>query len=672
MPKNYIKRPMTPFIILFLLLNVKFCFSFTLDNSLNRVLENGVLLIGMDPYELPYAWGMDNGFLDGSEIELARRICDKLGVKPVFRDVVWGEGHRRALREKKVDVIIDAVPIEYREGTKIPLCGEEFIFSDPYYTVNLGVVTKRDNKYIKSVNDLKGRIVGTVENTDSARYIDELLAQGKIGAKKEFTGSFDGKKLDYFIALDNNEIDAIVYDHPVLFWYVVCFSSENVKRYRILQEPLKRSEWGILLRKDDVSLTFGINSVLNQLKDEKMDYSDIMKKYLKIPEDTVSLIKSHKYLQDMLFPIEICFKNTYIPTSINTLLEKIDYPIVEIYASNLTYEPVNFNIKFTLQFGRKVQVWEKRVTISGPQNKEKIARFYADIPPTDIALIKTNTKGILTVNISVSMEDEKTLFKIEEKKPVVLLGNNIALLETEKQKIFWTLISWINPNLDIINKIVDKAAELGAEEPEVIKLVGEQDASLKDFFLRGDILLKNTSFQERIFYRRKQCELLYKASGMIYGSNIATGISWEPIQKIDFPDIILRRKPIRGTCIELALAFASILESVELRPILIILPGHAIVGWGVDTGNLREVYVEAIDTNFFGEKDFEKLISRGKDCLLQYLRLSEDVKEEGKGIVLKITEGVFYKDNVYVYDVQKYRDINKIMPIMIPDISQIK
>lgn len=128
---------------------------------------------------------------------------------------------------------------------------------------------------------------------------------------------------------------------------------------------------------------------------------------------------------------------------------------------------------------------------------------------------------------------------------------------------------WVTPNMDSITSIHSELASLMPS--------GYGGYQLYDF---------NTMEESVNNQVQKVYEVLQK-KGITYVSNTNAGAVG---QKIKYPIQVLRTK--QANCLEGALLFASILESIGLDVVLVSIPGHAFVGWKTeeegDTYNFLE------------------------------------------------------------------------------------
>lgn len=177
------------------------------------------------------------------------------------------------------------------------------------------------------------------------------------------------------------------------------------------------------------------------------------------------------------------------------------------------------------------------------------------------------------------------------------------------------LASFVTPNRPIINEIVARAAQL------MKKRTGQSDFS---------------GYQSRDPARVRQMaaalhDVLVKEYRLQY---INPPASFEPCgQKIRFPEDIIHHG--RGTCLDLSVLLASLLEHVGLYPIVVLIPGHAFVGVWTEERSMR-----AADPtpNLIQKPELLALLEHGQIVVFNSTTLCfgkkyPDAIQEGVGIV---------------------------------------
>lgn len=168
--------------------------------------------VGMEAGYAPFNWTQnsdkngavaidgDKSYAGGYDVEIAKRIADKLGRKLVIVKTEW-DGLQPALQSGKIDAIIAGMsPTAERK--------EQVDFSDVYYESDLVMVTRKDGDYgkAKSIADFKGAKITGQLNTFHYSVIDQI----KGVKKQEAMDNFPAMR----VALQSGVIDGYVTERP--------------------------------------------------------------------------------------------------------------------------------------------------------------------------------------------------------------------------------------------------------------------------------------------------------------------------------------------------------------------------------------------------------------------------------------------------------------------------
>lgn len=141
---------------------------------LDMVKQRGVLRIATEGTYPPFNYkDKKSGELTGFDVEFARALSARLGVKPEFVATEWA-GILAGLQVGKYDVIISQV-------TMTPKRQAEFAFSRPYtYSVAQLILRQDDATSYPTLASLKGKRVGVGQGSS---YAETLNAIGGIEVK---------------------------------------------------------------------------------------------------------------------------------------------------------------------------------------------------------------------------------------------------------------------------------------------------------------------------------------------------------------------------------------------------------------------------------------------------------------------------------------------------------
>jgi len=214
---------------------------------LQSVKSSGTLKVALEGNYPPFNFkDAKTGELTGFEVDVAKLLAAKLGVKPVFTTTEWS-GILAGLGAGKYDVIINQVGItEERQ--------KAFDFSEPYTLSSAQLIVRKDEtRQFKTLDDLKGKKLGLGQGTNF-----EQKAKAVAGIDvRTYPGS-----PEYLADLSAGRIDAALND-SLLVGYIL--KSTNL--------PLKAGSpvgtvdtIGIPFRKGNPEFKAALNKALAEIK----------------------------------------------------------------------------------------------------------------------------------------------------------------------------------------------------------------------------------------------------------------------------------------------------------------------------------------------------------------------------------------------------------------------
>lgn len=218
------------------------------DASLQNVKQKGQLVLGLDDAFPPMGFRNDDNQIVGYDIDLAKEVAKRLGVKLVPQPIDWN-AKEQELNTGKIDCIWNGFTITDERA-------KAMLFSKPYLKNAQVVVVKKSAPY-KALASLKGKTVG---------YQAGSSAAGALEAAKEFKASL-AKTVEFkdnltaLMDLEMGGVDAVVMDLIV--------ANDNIKRsgkpYVVLQESLAPEVFGVGFRKGDVALRDAVQAQLEAM-----------------------------------------------------------------------------------------------------------------------------------------------------------------------------------------------------------------------------------------------------------------------------------------------------------------------------------------------------------------------------------------------------------------------
>lgn len=217
------------------------------DDSLTKIQEAGVLKIGTEGTYSPYSYHDEEGNLVGFDVEIARLIAEKLGVKAEFVETKW-DAMIAGLDAKRFDIIANQVGITQERK-------EKYDFSEPYTYIHGVLIVGKDNEEIKTFEDLAGK--------KSAQTLTSNWGKTAEGYGAELVG-VDG--FDQSIELiASKRADATINSQVALYDYLKQKPDAPVKVVATAGDP---SIVGIPVRKGEDSLYEAVNQAILELKED--------------------------------------------------------------------------------------------------------------------------------------------------------------------------------------------------------------------------------------------------------------------------------------------------------------------------------------------------------------------------------------------------------------------
>lgn len=206
------------------------------------------LVIGLDDQFPPMGFRDEKNELVGFDIDLAKAVCDKLGIEAVPTPIDWASKELE-LDGGRVDVLWN--------GLTITDARKETMLMSPAYITNAQVVVVRKDSGIKTLADLSGKTVAFQEGSSAD---EAYTASAAAGTEKELVKA--PENISLFSDLKIGRIDAVVIDKVFGDYYI----TENGEgKLEMLEEQLADEEYGIAFKKDDRELAALVLGALDEL-----------------------------------------------------------------------------------------------------------------------------------------------------------------------------------------------------------------------------------------------------------------------------------------------------------------------------------------------------------------------------------------------------------------------
>lgn len=217
------------------------------DDQLAQIKAKGEIVVAMEGTWSPWTYHDENDELVGYDVEVAKSIAEKLGVKATFVEGEW-DGLFAGMDAGRYDIVVNGVDITEERAQK-------YNFTEPYAYNRTAIIVKDDNDDIQSFEDLNGKHTA---NTISSTYAE--LAE-KYGA--DVTGVDDLNQT--FELLLSGRIDATLNAELTYYDYMKAHPDAKIKIAALTDDA---SEVAIPLRKGAASdnLRAAINQALEELR----------------------------------------------------------------------------------------------------------------------------------------------------------------------------------------------------------------------------------------------------------------------------------------------------------------------------------------------------------------------------------------------------------------------
>lgn len=212
-----------------------------------KTLREGTLKVATEGTFSPFSYYNDKNELVGYDVDVARAVAKKLGLKIEFLTAPW-DAMLAAFDAGKADAVFNQVSITDERKKK-------YEYSVPYTVVYGAIIVHKDNNDIKSFEDLKGK-----KNADSATSNWAQVAK-KYGAQNVTVDSF-AKSMELLIA---RRVDTVVRDNTVFYDFLKQRPDAPIK----IAAKLKDVDYSAaIVQKGNKELADQISKALNELKAE--------------------------------------------------------------------------------------------------------------------------------------------------------------------------------------------------------------------------------------------------------------------------------------------------------------------------------------------------------------------------------------------------------------------
>lgn len=215
------------------------------DNSLQKVLDSGKFILGLDATFKPMGFTDENDQIVGFDIDVAQEVCNRLGVELVKQPIDW-DTKEADLDAGKIDCIWN--------GMSINASRQEVMNLSEAYMENAMVFVVANGSVIASQADLDGKTVAV----QSGSTAQDILRESGLNVVETALAT----NVECLQQLELNLVDAVFMDSVVANYEI----KESGKDYVILPDGLEEEEYAIGFRKNDCALRDKVQSILSEMK----------------------------------------------------------------------------------------------------------------------------------------------------------------------------------------------------------------------------------------------------------------------------------------------------------------------------------------------------------------------------------------------------------------------
>lgn len=217
------------------------------DVSLQKVLDSGKLILGLDATFKPMGYTNDKDEIVGFDIDVAEEVCKRMGVKLVKESINW-ETKEQDLNAGRIDCIWNGMSVS-------PSRAEEMNLSDPYMKNSMVFVVPVDSD-AKTMDDLSKKVIG-VQNGSTAQ---DILNASDIA--DTITEQAMPTNIEALQQMELGLVDAVFLDSVVANYEI----TSSGKNYIVLPDGLEEEEYAIGFRKNDQKLRDEVQKILGEMK----------------------------------------------------------------------------------------------------------------------------------------------------------------------------------------------------------------------------------------------------------------------------------------------------------------------------------------------------------------------------------------------------------------------
>lgn len=219
----------------------------TEDLSLQKVLDSGQLILGLDASFKPMGYTDENDQIVGFDIDLAEEVCARMNIQLVKQPINW-DTKEEDLNGGRIDCIWNGMSVN-------PSRQETMNLSEPYMKNAMVFVVPADSE-AKTMDDLKNSVIA-VQNGSTAQEILEACDIADTITEQTLATNVEALQQMELGLVDAVFLDSVVAEYEI---------ASSGKDYQILPDGLEQEEYAIGFRKEDQALRDEVQKTLDDMK----------------------------------------------------------------------------------------------------------------------------------------------------------------------------------------------------------------------------------------------------------------------------------------------------------------------------------------------------------------------------------------------------------------------
>lgn len=211
--------------------------------------KSGVLRIGLEGTYPPFGYQDEEGHLVGFDVDIARAVAEKMGLKPEFVPSKW-EGILAALESERFDIVANQVTLSDARR-------QVYDFSQPYTFSGLQLIVRKDRAAeISGPSDLAGKRVGVLLGTNHEQWLRDHAPKADIRTYED-----DATRNQELLV---GRIDAVLNDRLIVGSVVKLYGGRLVP----VGAALSRTEQAIAVKKGSPALVTALDQAIDALRQD--------------------------------------------------------------------------------------------------------------------------------------------------------------------------------------------------------------------------------------------------------------------------------------------------------------------------------------------------------------------------------------------------------------------